>query len=117
MRNWSNKGIAHCRSSGCFLVESVDPAKEDFFICEPIVHRAKAAAGPEIQRLFRPRPARPRRRGQTRQAAAARMVILSKNSNILGCSQLPGLSINYRRKHCETNIMVQNMRSVAEVVP
>jgi len=71
MRNWSNKGIAHCRSSGCFLVESVDPAKEDFFICEPIVHRAKAAAGPEIQRLFRPRPARPRRRGQTRQAAAA----------------------------------------------
>lgn len=41
----------------------------------------------------------------------------TKNSNILGSSQLPGLSINYRRKHCETNIMVQNMRSVAEVVP
>jgi len=116
MRNWSNKGIAHCRSSGCFLVESVDPAKEDFFICEPIVHRAKAAAGPEIQRLFRPQPARPRRRGQTRQAAAARWYC-NKNSNILGSSQLPGLSINYRRKHCETNIMVQNMRSVAEVVP
>ena len=117
MRNWSNKDVLTAAAQAAFLLNLSIQRKKISSSASPLsierrplpVLKFSACSG---RGLHGPgggvKPGRRPRQD---------MVNVSKNSNILGSSQLPGLSINYRRKHCETNIMVQNMRSVAEVVP